>query len=324
MKVKFKAIVFSFIDGVVPSIIIVGLFALAYVFYFKVYNALMLDTINVFSVIGTILMLPVGLFAIICFLSISYAFFSIGINQAIITFSFGSKGGFSIYKTGGRFTFDKGNFAIMQLLLGMLLFFILVPFQAMLWLIRVIRILFSKDYANLIIETSGSGLAAIAMPSLFGLIACIFGLLVFGLKGIQFAIYNPYEPQPYITEISFYAQLQYTSSLSFEFNVDSFGKAKQIDGNLIIKNSISGDEIKFNNLHISNGELYLPGFIIQFDTSTDYFKNAYKTGFDKLNYYFEVKNVMFNIGSININNDYLIKLDSQEYCYSSGGYYNYL
>lgn len=320
IKIKLKAICLSFFDGVVPSLILIGLFALVYLFYSKVYSGLMLDTLNVFSIIGTILMLPAGIFAIICFLVVSYSFFHIGLNQALITFSFGNRGGFSIYESGGRFVLDKGNIAIGQVLLGMLLFVLIVPFSLLLWLIRVIRILFSKSYAEAMINVSGEGFSFILIPSLIGVGACVFGLLVFGLKGIQDAFYNPYKPEPYITQLTF-SGTNYIAHLSFDLNVDSFDKANQINGDVIIKYPNSDKEYIFRDRYITDGKYYLPGFNLTFDTSTEKFKEMYEIGFDNLSYYFKIKSVSFDIGTSRPLSNRTIRLDSREYEYTSKATY---
>ena len=318
---KLKAIGISFLDGVLPSLIIVVLFVLVYLMYIKVYRALMIDTINVYSVIGTILILPSGIFVLICFLSISYSFFRIGLNQAVITFSFGNEGGFSIYEVGDRFVSDDGTISIMQLVLGMFLFVLIIPFSLLLWIIRVVRIVFSNKYAEAICSCPREGLAKMAVPSLIGVGACVFGLLVFGLKGIQDANYNPYEVEPYINELSFYGKNDYSASLSFDFNVDHFGKAKQINGTLSILNPETKKEIEYKNLHIADGKEYLAGFTISLNTGDIVFREMYKYGFEKLDYYFKVNSVGFDIGTTELSDVYVIELSRNDFTYTSNGYY---
>ena len=321
-KLKLKAIGLSFLDEVVPSIVIVGLFALTYLFYLKIYSSLFLDTINVYSVIGTILMLPAGIFAIVCFLAVSYSFFKVGLNQAIATFSFGNSGGFSIYETGGRFVFDNGNISIMQMLLGMFLFVLIVPFAFLFWIIKIIRIAFSKKYAEAILGMFGNGISSMFVPSLLGAGACVFGLLVWGLKGIQYSKYNPYKAEPYITKLAFHGIDNYSASLSFDFDTKSFGNVKGLSGSLILKDPNSNLEEEYKKLSIiGEDEFYLPGITIQLDSTTDNFKSLYTVGFDNLDYYFKVKSAEFNNGSTNISRNYSIKLNTKDYEYTSSGSY---
>ena len=145
---------------------------------------------------------------------------------------------------------------------------------------------------------------------------------MFGLKGIQDAIYNPYHAEPVLTELKFHGRTSYSASLTFNFDVDSFGKIKQIDGSLIIKDPSTKKEYEYTKMYIPDGkDLYLPSFIINLDTTSEDFKEMYTVGFDKLDYYFKVKSVSFNIGTTNLANSYSVKLNSKEYTYTSNGSY---
>lgn len=308
-----RAIMLSFILTVFPSLSLVAVFSLTYLIYEYVYTSIMIDTLNLFALFSTLLLITSGIFVFLALYISGYVFFKISLNQAFLIFASPS-GGLSVYKVGERYVLDtSGQIAGFQMLLGMFLFVLAVPISFLVWLIQLIRIAFSRSFAESYVQFNVSEQTkSIFGLSAYGSASLVLSMMIYGVLGVQNFIYDPFNIEANITSIQL-TKWEHSSQLELIFDVSENEKIDRIIGKMVIVDENDNFEHVLHPIYFDSKSDQ--SILVNFYSDNEIFNQLDAIGFNYLNYYLVVDSVKFDVGTTKLSKPYTIEIGQGHYDY---------